>query len=85
MWVVVAWVERSRRAVDFGSVRVDLGERPIFEDVDVPKAAVWISGGDAADVERAGAFAVSFGQGARVFTFPDGADPISAAKAEVMR
>jgi hypothetical protein len=65
-------------------VRVDLGERPTFEPVSIPKAAVWVSNGTEEDVTRAESFAESFGQGARVFTFHDGEDPIAASKAAIL-
>ena len=81
VWVVVAWMDEEHRAVGFDISRIDLGERPKMEDVLIPRAAIWVADGRAADIDRARAFAAGFGRGAKVFTFlKSEADPIGAAK-----
>ena len=85
MWVVIAWQEDARRAVDWDTTRVDLGERPQWEDIKVPKAVVWVRTGTQADVVKAEAHAATLDYPARVFTYPSKEkDPLGRARQDIV-
>jgi len=75
--IVIAWTDSDAEFVY--ARRSDLGERPVFRDVTVVKAVVWLNEGTAADVAKAHAYADP--RGYKVFTYPlDTADPLGAAR-----
>lgn len=82
--IVLAWVLEDFEVVR--ERRADLGERPITRRVLVPKAAVWLKRGSAADVLRAQTYAdKETGYKIRVFTYPTNErDPLGRAKREVL-
>lgn len=80
--IVIAWTEEDQEIVKHG--RVDIGERHTFKAVTVGKAAIWLNDGDAADLEKARAYAQA--NGYTVYTFPiSDDDPRPAARLRVVK
>lgn len=75
--IIVAWTDSDTEFVR--ERRTDLGERPVFRDVTVVKAVVWLNEGTAADVVKARAYADA--RGYKVFTYAlDVADALGATR-----
>lgn len=81
MQIVLARVDEDFKVVR--ERRTDLGERPDMERVDKPVAMMWKNDGDAADVEKAKAYAAT--EGYTVFTYKGERDPLGRAKRDVLR
>lgn len=80
MQIVLARVDEDWRVVR--ARRTDLGERPVMEQVDKPVTIMWLNDGDAADVEKAKAYAET--EGYTVFTYKGERDPLARAKRDVL-
>jgi len=75
--IIIAWTDSDAEFVC--ARRSDLGERPVFRDVTVVKAVVWLNEGTAADVVKAHAYADP--RGYKVFTYAlDVADALGATR-----
>jgi len=80
--IIIAWTDSDAEFVR--ERRTDLGERPVFRDVTVVKAVVWLNEGTATDVVKAHAYADP--RGYKVFTYPlDTADPLGAARKAMLK
>ena len=82
--IVIAWIEDGRRCTNFETRRTDLGEAAVFEDVLIPRAALWLNSGDEEDWEKASKHASTFPR-SKVFAFPtDEPDPQGRARREIL-
>ncbi len=78
--IVIAWLVDEVEVVSSG--RRDIGERPTFRDVKVPRAAMWTNKGTEQDVEKARVYAAK--EGYQVFVYPTSErDPLGRARREI--
>lgn len=82
--IVVAKVYVEQIVSNPGGYRADLGDRPKFTDIQVPRAMVWLNVGDAEDIVNAKLWAAR--EGYVVFCYDvSERDPLGRAKLDILK